>query len=132
MFLQAAAQYKIPVQLLTAVARTESGFDPAAVSSAGAEGLMQLMPQTAAGLGVNPLDPQQAIDGAAQLLSSYLTQYGSTPLALAAYNAGPAAVQQYGGVPPYPQTQAYVSAIMSQLGSSSAAPSASSTTEPLS
>ena len=118
-FLQAAAKYQVPVQLLTAVARTESGFDPSAVSSAGAEGLMQLMPDTAAGLGVDPMDPTQAIDGAAQLLSNYLAQYHSTPLALAAYNAGPAAVAAAGNsVPDIPQTQAYVTQIMAQLGSS--------------
>ena len=125
MFLQAAAQYQVPVQLLTAVARTESNFNPSAVSSAGAIGLMQLMPGTAAGLGVDPHDPQQSIDGAASLLSSYLAQYGSAPLALAAYNAGPAAVAQYGGVPPYPETQQYVASIMQQL--SSTTPGATST-----
>ena len=103
--------------LLAAVAKQESGFSPSAVSSAGAEGLMQLMPATAAEVGVNPFDPAQAIDGAAQLLGSYLHQYGgSVPLALAAYNAGPAAVAQYGGVPPYAQTQQYVASIDSSLG----------------
>jgi soluble lytic murein transglycosylase-like protein len=77
---------------------------------------MQLMPQTAAGLGVDPMDPAQAVDGAAQLLSGYLRQYGSVPLALAAYNAGPGAVAQYGGIPPYPETEQYVSSIMASLG----------------
>ena len=103
-------------RLLAAVAKQESGFDPNAVSSAGAQGLMQLMPSTAAGLGINPFDPAQAIDGAAQLLSRYLNQYGSVPLALAAYNAGPGAVAEYGGIPPYAQTQAYVSDIMQAIG----------------
>jgi cell wall-associated NlpC family hydrolase len=121
MFLQAAARYQVPVQLLTAVARTESNFNPGATSSAGALGLMQLMPATAAGLGVDPRDPQQSINGAAQLLSSYLGQYQSTPLALAAYNAGPAAVAQYGGVPPYPETQQYVASIMQQLSATTGA-----------
>jgi len=116
LFASAASQYNVPVGLLTAVAQHESGFDPNAVSPAGAEGLMQLMPGTAAGLGVNPFDPAQAIDGAAQLLSGYLQQYGSVPLALAAYNAGPGAVAQYGGIPPYPETQQYVSSIMAELG----------------
>lgn len=117
LFQQAAASSGVPASLLAAVAKQESGFDPAAGSSAGAQGLMQLMPSTAAGLGVNPWDPQQAISGAAQLLSGYLQHYnGSVPLALAAYNAGPGAVARYGGVPPYTQTQAYVSNIMSSLG----------------
>jgi peptidoglycan DL-endopeptidase CwlO len=102
--------------LLAAVAKQESGFQPTVVSSAGAEGLMQLMPGTAASLGVNPMDPAQAIDGAAMLLKGYLTQYnGSIPLALAAYNAGPGAVASYGGVPPYAQTQNYVASITSML-----------------
>jgi cell wall-associated NlpC family hydrolase len=118
LFLSASAKYGVPVQLLTAVANEESGFNPSAVSSAGAEGLMQLMPSTAAGLGVDPFDPAQAIDGAAQLLASYTTQFGSVPLALAAYNAGPAAVAEYSGIPPYAETQNYVSSIMQAVGSS--------------
>lgn len=78
---------------------------------------MQLMPSTAAGLGVDAFSPQQAVDGAATLLSSYLKQYGgSVPLALAAYNAGPNAVARYGGIPPYTQTQNYVRDIMASLG----------------
>lgn len=120
LFDAAAQQYGIPASLLAAVAKQESGFDTNAVSSAGAEGLMQLMPATASGLGVNPFDPSQAVDGAAQLLSGYLQQYGgSVPLALAAYNAGPGAVSEYGGVPPYPETQSYVSDILASLGASS-------------
>ena len=116
-FLQAAATHHVPVQLLTAVAYEESGFDPNAQSAAGAEGLMQLMPSTASGLGVDPLDPAQAINGAAQLLSGYLTQYQSVPLALAAYNAGPAAVATAGNtVPQIPETQAYVSNILGLIG----------------
>jgi peptidoglycan DL-endopeptidase CwlO len=103
--------------LLAAVAKQESGFQPTVVSGAGAEGLMQLMPGTAASLGVNPMDPAQAIDGAAMLLKGYLNQYnGSIPLALAAYNAGPGAVASYGGVPPYAETQNYVASITSMLG----------------
>ena len=82
---------------------------------------MQIMPATAAGLGVSPLDPASAIGGAAQMLSSYLSNYGgSVPLALAAYNAGPGAVAAYGGVPPYAQTQNYVSSITSMLASAGA------------
>src|SRR5581483_7112868 len=106
----------LPPNLLSAVAQTDSGMDPNAVSSAGAEGLMQLMPSTAASLGVDPFDPGQAIDGAARLLSSLYQQFGSWPLAIAAYNAGPAAVTEYGGIPPYPQTQAYVQKVLTRAG----------------
>jgi cell wall-associated NlpC family hydrolase len=120
LFESAAAQSGVPASLLAAVAKQESGFNTGAVSSAGAQGLMQLMPSTASGLGVNAFDPAQAIDGAAQLLSGYLQQYnGSVPLSLAAYNAGPGAVAQYGGVPPYAQTTAYVNNIIGMLGGQS-------------
>ena len=115
-FTQAAAAYGVPSKLLSAVASTESAYQPGAVSSAGAEGLMQLMPSTASSLSVDPFVPTQAVNGAAKLLSSYYSQYGSWPLALAAYNAGPAAVQEYSGVPPYPQTQAYVQTVLSRAG----------------
>jgi cell wall-associated NlpC family hydrolase len=111
MFSQNEARYQLPRGLLAAVAQTESGGNPAAVSPAGAQGLMQLMPGTAQGLGVNPWEPAQAVQGAAQLLSKYLHTFGSVPLALAAYNAGPGAVEQYGGVPPYNETQKYVTKI---------------------
>jgi len=120
LFTSAAAHTGVPASLLAAVAKQESGYDPNAVSSAGAEGLMQLMPSTASGLGVNAFDPAQAITGAAQLLGGYLQQYnGSVPLALAAYNAGPGAVAQYGGIPPYPETTAYVNDILGTLGATS-------------
>ncbi|KQV63237.1 hypothetical protein ASC64_16605 [Nocardioides sp. Root122] len=116
LFQQAANVHGLDPALLVAVAQQESGFDPQAVSPAGAQGLMQLMPGTAQGLGVtNPFDPGQAIGGAAQLLDSLIGRFGSTPLALAAYNAGPGAVLRYDGVPPYPETQAYVTSIMSRL-----------------
>lgn len=114
LFESAAAKYGVSADLLSAVARQESGYDPNATSSAGAQGLMQLMPATAAGLGVdNPYDPSQAVDGAAKLLRSLLDRFGSTPLALAAYNAGPGAVLRYDGIPPYPETQNYVRSVMS-------------------
>jgi cell wall-associated NlpC family hydrolase len=116
LFLSAGATYGVSPQLLAAVAKTESGFNPTAVSSAGAEGLMQIMPTTAQGLGIDPNDPAQAIDGAAQILSGDIAKFGSVPLALAAYNAGAGAVEQYGGIPPYPETQNYVSTIMGLLG----------------
>jgi cell wall-associated NlpC family hydrolase len=115
-FAAAAATYGVPETLLKAVASTESSFEPGAVSGAGAEGLMQLMPSVAASLGVNPFDPDQAIGAAAKLLSGYHTQFGSWSLALAAYNAGPAAVEEHAGVPPYPQTTAYVGTVLSTAG----------------
>ena len=114
LFARAGSRYGVDPSLLAAVASQESGFDSRAVSSAGAQGLMQFMPSTAAGLGVNPLDPSSAIDGAARYLSSLTRQFGSTDLALAAYNAGPGTVSRYGGIPPYGETQNYVRAVMSK------------------
>ncbi len=116
-FQAAEERFGLPAGLLEAVASVESNFDPSAVSSAGAEGMMQLMPTTAASLGINPFDPTQAIWGAAQLLSSYLARFGSLDLALAAYNAGPGAVEAYGGIPPYPETEAYVPKVLSAMES---------------
>jgi cell wall-associated NlpC family hydrolase len=110
------ARYKLPTGMLAAVAQTESGGNANAVSPAGAQGLMQLMPGTAAGLGVDPFNPAQAVQGAAELFSNYLRTYKSIPLALAAYNAGPGAVNRYGGVPPYSETQNYVRKITSLMG----------------
>jgi hypothetical protein len=118
LFQQAGAKYGLSPALLAAVAKVESGYNPAAVSSAGAQGLMQLMPATARGLGVDALDPAQAVDGAARMLSSDLGRFGSLDLAIAAYNAGGGAVSRYGGIPPFAQTQAYVpkvKAAMEQL-----------------
>ncbi len=115
-FAGAAASTGVPEALLNAVASTESSFQPGAVSSAGAEGLMQLMPSTATSLGVNPFNPSQAVNAAAHLLSNYHQQFGSWSLALAAYNAGPAAVKAYSGVPPYSQTQNYVQTVLSRAG----------------
>jgi cell wall-associated NlpC family hydrolase len=108
LFAKATAAYDLPAGLLKSVARAESGLDPNARSRAGALGLMQLMPATARELGVDPRDPAQAIDGAARLLRQHLTTFGSVPLALAAYNAGPGAVRTYDGIPPYSETRAYV------------------------
>jgi peptidoglycan DL-endopeptidase CwlO len=107
----AAQSQNLPVSLLAAVAKVESSFNVSSVSSAGAQGLMQLMPDTAAGIGANPWDPQSAANGAAKLLRGYINQYNSVPLALAAYNAGPGAVAKYNGIPPYAETQAYVTRV---------------------
>ncbi|WP_104526426.1 transglycosylase SLT domain-containing protein [Blastococcus atacamensis] len=114
LFARAANKHGIDPSLLAAVAKQESNFNTSAVSPAGAQGLMQFMPATAKGLGVNPMDPASAIDGAAKYLSNLNQQFGSTELALAAYNAGPGAVSRYGGVPPYSETQNYVRSVMSK------------------
>jgi soluble lytic murein transglycosylase-like protein len=117
LFNQAGARYGVSPALLSAVAKQESGYKADAVSPAGARGLMQLMPGTAKGLGVtNSMDPAQAVDGAARMLRDLTNRFGSTPLALAAYNAGPGAVMKYDGIPPYAETQHYVKNIMSMLG----------------
>lgn len=117
-FAEASATYGVPVDLLKAVAKAESNFDPDAVSSAGAVGVMQLMPGTAKALGVtNSYDARQNIMGGAKYLSQKLAQYnGDTTLALAAYNAGSGNVAKYGGVPPFKETQNYIRKIMGYLG----------------
>ena len=106
----AAKKYGIDPALLAGLVRQESNFDPNAGSPAGARGLTQLMPATAAGLGVTDVtNPVQALDGGAKYLKQQLDRFGGdVTLALAAYNAGPGAVQQHGGVPPYAETQGYV------------------------
>ncbi|HET7486340.1 MAG TPA: NlpC/P60 family protein [Acidimicrobiales bacterium] len=114
-FAAAESANGLPAGLLRAVAATESGFNPSASSPAGAQGLMQLMPATARALGVDPLDPPQAIDGAARLLAGQLQRFGSLDLALAAYNAGGPAVARAGGIPPYPETRAYVARVLSRM-----------------
>jgi hypothetical protein len=116
MFVRAGAKYGVSPKLLAAVAKVESGYNPRAVSRVGAEGLMQLMPSTAKGLGVHDaFDPQQAINGGAKLLAHNLKEFKSLPLALAAYNAGGGAVHKYGGIPPFAETQAYVPKVQKAL-----------------
>lgn len=113
----ASKTYGVSKKLLMAVAKQESNFNTNAVSSAGARGVMQLMPETAAGLGVtDPFDPYQNIMAGARLLRDNIKKFGSVPLALAAYNAGPAAVKKYNGIPPYKETQSYVKNITAMLG----------------
>ena len=114
----AAQKYGVPEQLVSAVIRVESGFNARAVSSKGARGLMQLMPQTAAILGVrDSFDPTENIDGGVRHLRGLLERFGNNlPLVLAAYNAGEGAVNTHRGIPPYPETQAYVGRIMAILG----------------
>jgi soluble lytic murein transglycosylase-like protein len=109
----AAAKHGVDPALLRALIRQESNFNANAVSPAGARGLTQLMPGTAAALGVDASDPAQAIEGGARYLRQQLDRFGDDPAkALAAYNAGPGAVQRFGGVPPYAETQNYVRKVM--------------------
>lgn len=112
----AAQRWNVSGALLAAQLYAESGFNPFAVSPAGAQGIAQFMPGTARSLGLDdPFDARQAIDAQGHLMRDLLRQFGSVPLALAAYNAGPGAVSGCGCVPPYPETQAYVARILGLL-----------------
>ncbi|NLK04581.1 MAG: lytic transglycosylase domain-containing protein [Clostridiales bacterium] len=109
-FEQASRKYNVPLNLLKAIGKAESNFNPDAVSRSGAQGVMQLMPATAAELGVtDSFDPEQNIMGGSKYISDLLKRYdGDTKLALAAYNAGMGNVKKYGGIPPFKETQNYV------------------------
>lgn len=122
-----ATAYALDPKLVEAVAWRESRFRPGALSNKGAIGVMQLMPSTARDLGVDPHDPAQNIRGGTMYLRRMLSEFGGdVRLALAAYNAGPGAVRKHGGVPPYAETQAYVTSILGRMaatGASLAVPS---------
>ena len=119
--LRAAAHWNVSAALLAAQLMAESNFNPFASSPAGAQGIAQFIPSTAAAYGLrNPFDPAEAMDAQAHLMSDLLRQFGDPSLALAAYNAGPAPVEACDCVPPYPETQAYVSRILALLGGAGA------------
>ncbi|MBQ7705830.1 MAG: lytic transglycosylase domain-containing protein [Selenomonadaceae bacterium] len=110
---RAARKYGVEPELVKAVATAESNMNQGAVSQVGAVGVMQLMPETAASLGVNPYDEKENIEGGAHYIRQMLDQFnGNVSKAVAAYNAGPGAVQKYGGVPPYSETQNYVGRVL--------------------
>ena len=113
----AATRYELPEDLLRSVIKVESNFRPDVESHAGAKGLMQLMDGTAEALGVeDSFNPEENIDGGAKYLRSMLNRYESLPLALAAYNAGPGAVDSCAGIPPYEETQRYVRQVLRHFG----------------
>ena len=121
-FKEASETYGVDINLLKSIAKQESNFNPSATSSAGAMGVMQLMPSTAKGLGVtNAYDAQQNIMGGAKLMAQNLKKYnGDVSLALAAYNAGGGNVDKYGGIPPFKETQNYVKKVLGYYQNSNA------------
>ena len=108
----AARQHNVPEDLFLRLVQQESGWNPSAVSTKGATGLAQLMPATARRLGVDATDPRQNLDGGARYLRMMYDRFGSWRLALAAYNAGPLAVEKHDGIPPYAETTNYVRSIL--------------------
>ena len=113
LIMQTAAAYGVDPQLVKAIATAESNMNQDAISPVGAIGVMQLMPETAAGLGVDPYDTNENIAGGTKYLKQMLETFdGDVPLAVAAYNAGPGAVKRYGGIPPYSETKNYVGRVM--------------------
>jgi soluble lytic murein transglycosylase len=122
---RSCASHGVDSALVKAVIKAESNFNPAAVSRAGAQGLMQLMPETARRRNVeNPFDPAANIDGGVRHLKEMLDTFGDTRLALAAYNAGENAVRKYRGVPPYAETRSYVETVLGHYGRFATAPAA--------
>jgi soluble lytic murein transglycosylase-like protein len=113
---EAARQHGVPEDLFLRLVQQESGWNTGAVSSKGALGLAQLMPGTAQLLGVDPMDPAQNLEGGARYLRMQFNAFGTWPLALAAYNAGPGAVEDHGGIPPFAETQNYVQVIWGPAG----------------
>jgi len=112
---RSGARYHVDPALIEAIVANESGFDSRAISPAGAQGLMQLMPATANALGIaDAYDPAENIRGGARYLRGLLDRFGRVDLAVAAYNAGPNAITRYGGIPPFPETQAYVRAVLAE------------------
>ena len=110
-------KYNLDMKLVQAVIEVESGYESDAVSSAGAEGLMQIMPETQKDLGVTePFDAEQNIEGGVRYLRSMLDRFGTVELALAAYNAGPGNVEKYNGIPPFKETRDYVRKVMALYG----------------
>lgn len=111
---ESAKKYGVPQDILYRTIKHESGFNPKAGSPVGAQGIAQFMPATAQGMGVDPMDPNSAIPGAARLLSGHYKAFQDWAKALAAYNAGAGNVRKYGGVPPFKETQNYVKRILGQ------------------
>lgn len=129
---EAAARYGLDPAIFVRQIDQESGFNPRAISPAGAQGIAQFMPGTARGVGLkDPFEPVSALDASAKHMAALLRNLGSYPLALAGYNAGAGAVQKYGGIPPYKETQNYVRAILGNLDPSTAGRTPSPSSSPI-